>query len=146
MTKRRFIPHAKRYEDYYTHQVGHGLPVFEGPRTQRGSGLGGLLGGLFRSAVPLLKAGAKTLGRQFLRTGVGIAQDALEGKNIKSAAKARIRSAGTRLTNRALQSLSARANVGAQRTRSRRLKRKTQGRRVTSVPSKRAKRSLDVFD
>ena len=71
---------SKHYEDYYIGQVGRGHPVFTGPRNQRGYGLGGILGGLFRSAMPLLKQGAKTLGREAIRTGVGIAQDALEGK------------------------------------------------------------------
>ena len=69
---RRFIPDSKNYEHYYTQQVGMGIPVFTGPRTQRGYGLGGILGGLFRSAMPLIRQGAKTLGRQVLSTGVGI--------------------------------------------------------------------------
>ncbi len=53
------------------------VPVFTGPRSQKGYGLGGILGGLSRSAMPLIKQGAKTLGREVFNTGIGIAQDAL---------------------------------------------------------------------
>ena len=44
------------------HQTGHGMPVFSGARYQRGYGLGHVVKGLFRSAVPLLKkAGSRAL-------------------------------------------------------------------------------------
>ena len=94
----RYLPSDKDYENYYVGQVGRGHPVFTGARTQRGYGLGGILGGLFRSAMPLIKRGAKALGREALRTGVGIAQDAVEGKDIKTA-KSRLLLAGRNLTN-----------------------------------------------
>ncbi len=80
---KRYFSDSKPYEHYYTQQVGNGLPVFSGPRNQRGYGLGGILGGLFRSAMPLLKKGVSSLGREALSTGVSIAKDALEGKTSK---------------------------------------------------------------
>jgi hypothetical protein len=49
--------------DYYKPQAGKGYPVFAGRRYQRGHGLGSIFGGLFKAAMPLLKKGAKTLGR-----------------------------------------------------------------------------------
>ena len=50
------------FENYYAHQAGHGMPVFSGARYQRGYGLGHIVKGLFRSAVPLLKkAGSRAL-------------------------------------------------------------------------------------
>ena len=48
---------------------------------QRGYGLGGLLKGLFRAAVPLLKQGAKVVGRTALKTGAQVAGDVLQGQN-----------------------------------------------------------------
>jgi hypothetical protein len=54
--------------DYYIHQSGKGYPVFAGRRYQRGHGLGSIFGGLFKAAMPLLKNGAKTLGREALKT------------------------------------------------------------------------------
>ena len=55
------------YEDYYMQQSGSGLPVYAGGRGQRGHGIGSILSGFFRSAVPFLKRGLKFLGRQALR-------------------------------------------------------------------------------
>ena len=137
-----YLPNTKHYEDYYVGQVGRGHPVFTGPRYQKGYGLGGILGGLFRSAMPLIKQGAKTLGREALRTGVGIAQDALEGKSIKSSAKTRLRHAGRNLASTALSSVNARLSRGQRRG----IKRKAKDRRSTSSVSRTAKRSRDIFD
>ena len=50
---------GRLYDDYYQAQVGHGLPVFVGGHSMRGRGLGSLLGGLIRSAVPRLKVEGK---------------------------------------------------------------------------------------
>ena len=99
---KRYFSDSKPYEHYYTQQVGNGLPVFSGPRNQRGYGLGGILGGLFRSAMPLLKKGVSSLGREALSTGVSIAKDALEGINIKTAAKTRLGQAGRNLTDKVI--------------------------------------------
>ena len=140
---RHYVPDNKYYEHYYTQQVGKGLPVFTGPRSQRGYGLGGILGGLFRSAMPLFKQGAKTLGREVLNTGVGLAQDALEGKNIKTAAKTRLRQAGRNLTQKAIRSFGLRQTGGHI---NRGIKRRASRRRITSGSGKRPKRSFDIFD
>ena len=123
-------------------QVERGHPVFTGARTQRGCGLGGILGGLFRSAMSLIKQGAKTLGREALRTGVGIAQDAMEGKDIKKAAKSRLLLAGRNLTNKAVRSVRARTSQGSRRG----IKRKATGRGATSTSGRKRQRSLDIFD
>ena len=135
----RYLPSDKDYENYYVGQVGRGHPVFTGARTQRGYGLGGILGGLFRSAMPLIKRGAKALGREALRTGVGIAQDALDGKNVKKAAKSRLLHAGRNLTNKAVRSVMGRRSQGPRRG----IK---PGRRATSTSGRKRKRSLDIFD
>jgi hypothetical protein len=66
-----------------------GYPVFVGIRYQRGHGLGSIFGGLFKAAMPLLKKGAKTLGREALKPGLNIAGDVVQGRNIKQAAKCR---------------------------------------------------------
>jgi hypothetical protein len=59
-------PDARAYHEYYLNQAGRGYPVYVGTRYQRGHGLGSIFGSLFKSAVPLLKRGAKTLGREAL--------------------------------------------------------------------------------
>ncbi len=79
------------------YQEGQGLQVFRGTPYQRGHGLGGILAGLFRAAVPVLKRTAIPFlkntavkaGKRLLKTGVEIAGDALRGENVKQSAKKR---------------------------------------------------------
>ena len=99
--KQRLESDAKAYHDYYLHQAGKGYPVYAGSRYQRGHGLGSIFGGLIKAAMPLLKKGAKTLGREALKTGLNIVGDAVEGKNIKEATTARLKSTGKTLLQKA---------------------------------------------
>ena len=78
------------YEDYYMQQSGSGMPMFQGARMQRGHGLGSILSGFFRSAWPLIQTGAKTLGKQVLRTGLQIANDVSEGQRFRDSSMRRI--------------------------------------------------------
>ncbi|PIK33587.1 hypothetical protein BSL78_29602 [Apostichopus japonicus] len=96
------------FEDYYLRQVGRGLPVFTGYHHQRGHGLGGILGRLARSALPFLKSGAKTLGKQALYTGTEIMNDALQGEHIKTSAKRRLGQAGQRMVTSVLEGSTSR--------------------------------------
>jgi hypothetical protein len=66
------------------------MSVFHGARMQRGHGLGSFLSGLFRNAWPLIQTGAKAFGKQFLRTGLQIANDVVEGQELKESSKRRI--------------------------------------------------------
>ena len=90
--KRKFFCDTSRgaYEDYYLQQSGSGLPIFQGSRGQRGHGLGSMLSGLFRSAVPMIKRGLATFGKHALKTGLEIASDVADGASFKDSAKARI--------------------------------------------------------
>lgn len=90
--KKQFCCDASRlaYEDYYSQQSGSGMPVFQGSRIQRGHGLGSILSGFFRSAWPLIQTGAKAFGKQFLKTGLQIANDVADGHRFKEASKNRI--------------------------------------------------------
>src|SRR3989442_15861262 len=76
--KQRYSCNAQKalYTDYYVNQAGGSLPVFQGPRGQRGHGFGSVLSGLFRSAVPVLKR----IRKQALTTGGYIANDMLGGR------------------------------------------------------------------
>jgi hypothetical protein len=55
---------TKAYHDYYIQQAGKRYSVFTGRRYQRRHRLGSIFGGLIKAAMPLLKKGAKTLGRE----------------------------------------------------------------------------------
>jgi hypothetical protein len=78
------------YENYYVSQSGHGMPMFEGYRGQRGHGLGSVLSGFFRSAFPLIKRGLAFLGKEALRTGAKIATDVADGQSFGDATKRRV--------------------------------------------------------
>lgn len=65
---------------YYVNQAGNGLGhYYVGSSHQKGYGLGGFLGGLFRTILPFLKSGAAAVGREALRTGSHILADAASG-------------------------------------------------------------------
>ena len=98
------------YADYYgKSQFGHGLqPAYGGVARQKGHGIGSLISGLLRSAVPLLgrlgKSVAKTAGRALLSTGKGVLSDVLQGRNLKTSVATRAKSAGQQVLKRAASS------------------------------------------
>jgi len=78
------------YEDYYARQNGGEMSVFAGARTQRGHGLGSMLGGLFRRILPFLKSGAKFLAPKVMKAGMQITDDVVAGKSFKESVKERV--------------------------------------------------------
>ena len=107
---------TKAYHDYYIHQAGKRYPVFAGRRYQRGHGLGSIFDGLFKAAMPLLKKGAKTLGREVLKTGLDIAGDVVQGRNIKQAAQSRLKSTGQNLFQKAMDTVGPPRTTSSKRT------------------------------
>ena len=73
------------YEQYYADQCGSGMNVFQGARGQRGHGLGSVLSGLFRSALPMIK----NFGKQALQTGINVATNVVEGNSFKDSLRKR---------------------------------------------------------
>ncbi len=116
------------YDDYYLKQVGGQLPVFVGSRVQRGHGLGNMLSGLVRVAMPLLKK----VGKQGLKTGVQVVGDILGGQKPKHAISRR---GGELLQNMVLQQTRKR---GASST--------SNSRRRRQTTKKRRRRAVDIFD
>ena len=73
---------------YCLHQAGRGYggndigPVYSVPRfVQRGHGIGSVLTGFWRGIKPILWSGAKTLGRESVRTGGNILADLAQNTN-----------------------------------------------------------------
>ena len=130
----------KLYDDYYTIQAGNGLPVFVGARMQRGHGIGSVIGGLLRGAIPLIKKGASAIGKQALRSGVEFAGDLLQGKSAKVAAANRAKEAANTLFDRA-------SSYVIPPPGKRGIKRKASKKRVTSKRAKRRATSKrrDIF-
>ena len=98
----RLVPYNQEsanndYQNFYSQNGG--MRVFTGQKYQKGYGLGNVLSGLFRSAVPLLKKGAISLGKTALKTGLNVAKDGLEGKSIKASFKDNLKQAGLDVMN-----------------------------------------------
>ena len=69
---------------------GSGLPVFKGDIRQDGFGLGAILGGLLRQAVPVLKPMVKSIAKTALKTGGRVLSDVVsQRKPFKEAVKDR---------------------------------------------------------
>ena len=85
------------YEQYYSSQAGNGIDYYSGrnymPR-QYGNGIGNFLRPLGRMLTPLLKKGAKSVGRNLLNTGVDIVKDLIDGQSLKESAGARFKETG----------------------------------------------------
>ena len=84
------------------------MPYFAGARVQQGYGLGNLFSSISKSVLPLVKKGAKTLGKQVLQSGVEFASDVLHGKNAKQAAIDQAKAAGSNLLQAAQQKIGKR--------------------------------------
>eukprot|EP00057_Strongylocentrotus_purpuratus_P015148 XP_011669622.1 PREDICTED: uncharacterized protein F54H12.2-like [Strongylocentrotus purpuratus] len=82
------------------HVGGGGLPIFRGARMQRGYGLGSMLRGLLRSAIPIVKSGAKLVGKKALQTGLNVIRDVANGETISSAATSNLKKLGQQLASK----------------------------------------------
>lgn len=161
------------YTSYYLQQAGSGIGSFyKGASNQKGRGIGSFLGGLFRSAIPLFKSGARALGQEALRAGLNVIHDIGDNANPKEAFKRRAGEAGIHLLDRASKKIKTMSGGGRKRgplkrvvrrkkpqskTSRRRVSIKTKSRRKTRKPAaKRRKTSAkrktstrrlrDIFD
>jgi len=119
------------FNKYYMDQaVGNSFPVFQGPLFQRGYGLGNVFKRFISWAIPLLKDYAlpiaKNVGKEVINTAASVAQEAIEGKDIKESAKEKIKNT--------LQNLKQ-TGKGLKRKKS-----------FSKPKPKRTKRELDIFD
>jgi hypothetical protein len=81
---------TKLQHAYYANQAGGALAHFSGGEFQRGHGLGTVISGFLKRALPLLPATfTKSLKRKALKAGLGVAGDLLRGKSLKTAVKDR---------------------------------------------------------
>lgn len=79
------------FNKYYVDQATGNYPVFRGSAFQRGYGLGNIFQRFFSWALPLLKQHAlpiaKQIGKEVVSNVAGIANDAIEGRDIEESAK-----------------------------------------------------------
>ena len=89
------------------------MSYFSGASHQRGHGLGGLFGKLFRTAVPIfrntvmpvLKKAGKEVAKEALTTGVGVATDLLDGESLSSSVQQRLPTAANRMARKGAREL-----------------------------------------
>lgn len=134
-THKRFSynDYSPLYEEYYTRQCGGSLDGFEGALYQKGYGLGSLFRGLFRSALPLMKRGIKTIGKEALKSGVLVAHDVISGESPRNAVKKRMTNAVSKILGNNQKGSGIR-------------KRKRSTRKQSSSKVKRRRMSHDIFD
>ena len=129
--KKFYTPNNKLYEEYYLNQAkqtGGNLLAFRGSRFQQGYGLGSIFKGLFRWAMPHLQQGAK----RALQTGAQVAQDVLNGDDVKTAVSKR--------TKQALGDMTSQNTSQSERGR-KATKRKAPETKISSPSGKRVKAS-----
>lgn len=136
-----YVPYQccqKSFEDYYMNQTGNGLNYYQGASFQKGYGFGGLFRSFFRAAVPMLKSGAKAIGKQLFHSGVNMLNDLTQGDDIKTAAKRRLKEASRVLTDKAAKNV--KTMIGSGRNK----KRKQVKKRLISSGAKKLK-AHDIF-
>lgn len=134
-----------QYVRYYLdQQQGNGMPVFIGSPWQRGHGqvgygLGGLFKSLARAVMPMVKSGAKTLGKIALNTGANVLGDVLSGGNVKEAAKSRINEAANVVKKKAVNKLQTFSQTGSGKRVRRKVVKKTAKKRKAPPAGVRSK-------
>lgn len=131
---------VKDFENFYVNQAGNGIPYYQGQPFQKGYGIGGWFKRLFRTALPFITKGAKSVGKEVLRTGTQIANDLLDGRNIKESAELRARETGRKLAKKAVKTADDMLGQGKKYKR----KRKS-GKRSITFKAKKVKRR-DIFN
>jgi len=130
---------VQRFYKYYLGQAeGNASPdIYHSFRGQKGAGLGSFLASIFRRVFPYIKSGAKAVGEELYKSGVGVLRDNLEGKSMKASLKQRVHQAGTNLTDRAARKVEAMMGNGLS---TRRRRRKAQSTRSSGKRRVNAKR------
>ena len=98
-----------------------------------------------RSATPLVKEAAKTIGKEVISSGVGLLSDIATGKNFKKSVKSRVKEAGRNTLQSGVKK--AKQTLGGRITPTP-LKRKKPASLtlVARKPRKRQHREKDIFD
>lgn len=83
------------FNKYYLDQASGNYPVFRGSVYQRGYGLGNVFQRFFSWALPLLKQHAlpiaKVLGKEVINNVASVANDAIDGRDIKESVNEKLK-------------------------------------------------------
>lgn len=138
------------YHEYYASQAGSGAGViYRGAVYQRGHGIGSFLGGIFRTIMPLLKSGAKTVGKELLKSSAGFLGDLSVNRPVRESLKTRISDVGNSLKRKAEQKIEEMVGSGVIKRKQRRTKHQMPINHRRLLVSRRKvsnKRESDIFD
>lgn len=150
----------ERFVNHYEAQVGGGggfnsgiERVYIGSTHQRGHGIGSFLGGLWRQALPLLRSGARTLGKEALSAGAHVINDVVDNNApLLEAIRTRTRDVKSNLKKKALNKITtmmsgsgykgSRTRAGAQLQAVLRAKRLIARKRKTTSKKNKKKRAV----
>ena len=105
-------------------QLGGSIVGFRGNPYQRGRGLGSFFTRLFRGLLPIAKSAAKAVGKEALRTGIGVAGDVLNNRqDLEGSLKTHGRAALGSLADQAKEYVDKQKGSGRRRRRKRAAKR-----------------------
>jgi len=133
--------------ELYKPQVGSGLSGFEGSRYQRGAGLGNIFKKFYNwilpifktHALPVIKSGAKTIGKEAVKTAANFANDAFDGEDLETSIKHRTNEAFTSIANDVRKQIVEQQQIGGG------LKRKKNTTSLKMLKKSKA-RKFDIFD
>ncbi|KAJ8686150.1 hypothetical protein QAD02_021944 [Eretmocerus hayati] len=102
-----------RYDEYFDAQIGGGTNFLDNLGSlctaesfQRGSGIGGFLGGVYRRVLPILKRRSKAVGKEVMRAGYNVVSDIAHGNiPLRNSIESRLREFGNALKRQAEQKL-----------------------------------------
>ncbi|RWS08005.1 hypothetical protein B4U80_07507 [Leptotrombidium deliense] len=127
--------------EYYRNQAGSGLSGFAGTRYQRGNGIFSSL--WTKIGLPVLRF----LGKQAISTGLNVASDALDGRNIKESAVDHLKTSGRNTVDylRQLNQQSGRGVKRRKQTKTKAIKKRKKPKKAAVVkkqPKKRQRKRL----
>ncbi|KAJ8665846.1 hypothetical protein QAD02_007508 [Eretmocerus hayati] len=101
------------YDEYFDAQIGGGTNFLDNlgslctaESCQRGSGLGGFLGGVYRRVLPILTRGSKAIGKEVMRAGYNVVSDIAHDKMpLRNSIESRLRVSGNALKQKAERKL-----------------------------------------
>ena len=140
---------ATCYHDYYIQQAGSGIgAIYKGSPYQKGNGFGGFLKGLFRSVMPLLRSGLKTIGKETITSGAQFLNDVVNEKPVVESLKSRAIESMENIKRKAKNTIDGLMGSGCikkRRTRERNQKRSVFGRVKKRRVKVQTSKSSDIF-
>lgn len=115
-----------QWDNYFKNQLkgqvgGGSIKGFVAPRYQSGKGFGSILGGLLRMISPVtrsiirspvIRSIGNTIKKEALKSGIGVANDLVKGRNFKNSIKTRGKKAGKKIMKKSASRINKKIQTG----------------------------------